>query len=96
MNPDVAIEVRFKTPDEGGRTKSIKAQTYSCPMLIDEEGYDCRLLLKGDEILLGERYVIDVKFMNADLVLPKLFVDKAISLWEGKIIATGRILRIYS
>jgi len=34
-----------------------------------------------------------VKFLRPDLVLPKLSPGKQISLWEGKEIATGSVIR---
>ncbi len=95
MKPDVIIEVRFKTTAEGGRKTSVVGQVYGCPLFVDGSGFDCRLILEGRELQLGGIYEIPVKFMNPDLVLPKLKRGKLITLWEGKEIATGKILKLF-
>ncbi len=94
MMPDVFLEVRFKTPDEGGRNTPIRGDFYACPLFVDGEGFDCRLLIKDVTLELGQWYELPVKFMNKDLVLPKLSVGKAVTLWEGKDVASGKVLRL--
>jgi hypothetical protein len=93
MTPDITIEVRLKTPAEGGRSHSIIGSHFGCPMFIGGEAFDCRLLTNGRTLELGEVYEVPVKFLNADLALPKLTPGMEIALWEGKEIATGRVLR---
>ena len=93
MKPDAIIEVRFKKTTEGGRESAIVGDVYGCPLFVEGEGFDCRLLLTGKELQLGETYEIPVKFMNPDMVLPKLSIGKTITLWEGKDIATGKVVR---
>ena len=94
MEPDAIIRVRFKTPEENGRKSAIKASYYSCPMLIDGEYFDCRLLLAGREVELGLSYEIPVQFLRPDLVLSKLTKGKSFVLWEGKDVASGDVLEI--
>lgn len=94
MTPDAFLEVRFKTSDEGGRKKSITGAYYACPLFVDGEGFECRLLIDGKTLELGQLYEVPVKFMNRDLVLPKLHVGKTITLWEGKGVASGKVLRL--
>jgi hypothetical protein len=92
MNADAIIEIRFKTTAEGGRQDAIVGTFYGCPLFIDGEAFDCRLSLNGKTLLLGETYKLPVKFLNRDLVLPKLSQGKTVILWEGKEVATGRVL----
>lgn len=92
MNTDAIIEIRFKTPAEGGRHGAINGIFYGCPLFIGGEAFDCRIFLNGKTLLLGETYKLPVKFLNRDLVLPKLSQGKPVILWEGKEIATGRIV----
>ena len=100
MQPDIYIKVRFKTTEEGGRKTSVKRRLdlgpnfYACPLFIDDKAYDCRLLIGDNEIELGKYYEVPVKFLNIDLALPSLSVGKKITLWEGKEVANGEILRI--
>ena len=95
MKPDAIIEVRFKTTAEGWKTWDILgAEYFGCPLFVDGEGFDCRLLLGGRSILLGQKYELPVVFLCPDLALPKLAPGKAITLWEGKDVATGRVVRL--
>lgn len=90
MEPDAIIEVRFKTPEEGGRKADIAGNYYSCPLFLDGEGFDCRLILGSRQLVLGEWYRLPVKFLNLNLVAPRLRIGKvdyalgreACSCWE--------------
>lgn len=93
MSADVTIEVRFKTTAEGGRNGPVVGRQFGCPMFISGEAFDCRLMTGGRKLELGETYEVPVKFLNANLALPKLTPGTEITLWEGKEIATGRVLR---
>lgn len=94
MKPDAIIEVRFKTTAEGGREGAVVGELYGCPLFVDGEAFDCRLSLDGKTLQLGETYELPVKFLNPHLVLPKLSPGKPVKLWEGKEIATGKVLRL--
>jgi len=96
MKPDAIIEVRFKTTAEGGRQGNIVIAEipYGCPLLVDGEAFDCRLLLMGQTLALGETYELPIKLLRPDLALPKLSAGKAVTLWEGKEIATGKVIRL--
>ncbi|HWR58155.1 MAG TPA: hypothetical protein VN328_04630 [Thermodesulfovibrionales bacterium] len=94
MKADAIIEIRLKTTTEGGRQSAIKGGIYACPLFVDGEGFDCRLLIGSEILQLGETYQVSVKFLNPDMVLPKLLPGKSITLWEGKEIATGKVLKL--
>ncbi len=100
MELDIYIKVRFKTNAEGGRKTPVKRKTplgpdfYACPLIVDDKAYDCRLLVGDNEIELGKYYEIPVKFLDVELALPNLSVGKKVTLWEGKEVADGEILRI--
>lgn len=96
MKPDAIIKVRFKTTAEGGREGNIviKEIPYGCPLLVESEAFDCRLLVDGRTLQLGEAYELPVKFLNPDLALPKLSPGKTVRLWEGKDIAAGEVVRL--
>jgi hypothetical protein len=100
MKPDIYIKVRFKTSAEGGRSASLKRKTplgpdfYACPMIVNGKGYDCRLLIGDKEIELGKYYEIPVIFLDIDLALPNLSIGKKITLWEGKEVADGQVIKI--
>ncbi len=96
MKPDALIKVRFKTTIEGGRQDSIVIgeEPYGCPLFVEGEAFDCRLLVSDRTLQLGETYELPVKFLNPALALPKLSAGKPVTLWEGKDIATGKVVRI--
>jgi hypothetical protein len=96
MKPDAVIKVRFKTPEEGGRQNAIAIgeKPYGCPLLVDEEAFDCRLLITDRTLQLGESYELPIKFLSPDRALPKLSPGKPVRLWEGKDIAIGEVVRL--
>lgn len=96
MKPDALIKVRFKTTAEGGRQGPIVIgeKPYGCPLFVEGEAFDCRLLVNGQTLQLGESYELPVKFLNPDLVVSKLSPGKPVKLWEGKDIATGEVVRL--
>jgi hypothetical protein len=101
MQPDAIVEVRFKTTVEGGRESAVGidnsvADWYGCPLVVDGEAFDCRLLLAGRRLELGGTYEVPVKFLNPQLVLPRLTAGTQFVLWEGKDIATGKVVRVLS
>jgi hypothetical protein len=93
VEPDAIIEVRFTTTEEGGRRSPVEGD-YRCPFVIDGEAFDGRLLLSGQRLELGLRYEVPVRFLNPELVIPMLAAGKPFVLWEGKAVATGRIIRV--
>ncbi len=96
MKPDVIIKVRFKTTAEGGRQGPIVIGEvpHGCPLIVDGDAFDCRLLVSAQTFNLGETYELPVKFLNPDLALPKLSPGQPLKLWEGKDIATGQVVRL--
>lgn len=94
MIPDAVINVRFLTTTEGGRNTAIDGKFYACPLFVDNEGFDCRLILEGRRLELGSTYVVPIKFLYRELVLPKLKVGKEVLLWEGRNVAKGQVVKI--
>ena len=96
MIPDAIIRVRFKTTAEGGRQGPIVVgdTPYGCPLFVEGEAFDCRLLITSQTLHLGETYELPVKFLRPELVLPKLSPGKPLELWEGREIATGKVVRV--
>jgi hypothetical protein len=94
MQYDAILEVCFKTPLENGRKSPVTGVVYSCPLLIDGDAFDCRLYLETRTLHPGTTYVVGAKFLNPDLAVPRLYSGKQITLWEGKEVATGRVVRV--
>ncbi len=90
-------EVRFLTPEENGRQTDVEGNFYSCPLFfqLDKTGFDCRLILSGRKIKLGEKCLADVKFLNRSNANNFIRKDASISLWEGRFVAEGKIVEVY-
>lgn len=99
--PDIDIKVRFRTSVEGGRKTSLKSKIaledacYACPLLVDKKAYDCRLLIGKNELERGKEYEVSLQFLDKESALPHMSVGKHITLWEGKEVADGQVIRIY-
>ncbi|MDR6872193.1 hypothetical protein J2Y55_003209 [Bosea sp. BE125] len=96
LKPDALIEIRLLTPDQGGRQTPIVGEYFGCPLYVKGRAFDCRLFLEGKSIEFGRSCLIRVKFLIFEDAKPFLKIDGQISLWEGKTIATGRIVEIYN
>lgn len=94
MRSDAILKVCFFTASEGGRQSDILGQVYACPVLVDAEAFDCRMFLPEGGLRLGDTYVVPVKFLSPDMVLPKLAPGKEVGLWEGKKIGIGSVVSI--
>jgi hypothetical protein len=94
MKPDAVIKVRFKTPWQKGRQGAVVGEVYGCPLFVDGEAFDCRIYLEGKTLDLGKTCEVGVKFLNPQLALPQLSPGKSIYLWEGREIATGKVVRL--
>lgn len=95
MRSDIVLNVRFFLPSEGGRSKAVSGEFYGCPLFINNEGFDCRLLLRGARLELGSTYEVPVKFLNRNLAIPRLAIGKEVLLWEGKNVGMGSIVKIH-
>jgi len=89
--------------EEGGRRTPISAATYPCPVFFEgvpelsAHGYDCRIALSdlGRPISPGDTVdEVAMAFLSADEVLPHLRPGVTFTLWEGKTIGRGTVLRV--
>lgn len=94
MHADAVIRVRFLTAAEGGRTTNVKGAVYSCPMLIENEAFDCRIDLEGKTLELGSTYEVPVRFLAPDVAVPKLRPHMRVRLWEGFPVADAEIVTL--
>ncbi|HFD11985.1 MAG TPA: hypothetical protein ENJ32_05920 [Crenotrichaceae bacterium] len=96
MKPEAIIHVRFLTTDEGGRKSPISGERYGCPVMVGSDGYDCRFVLSDILFELGKEYDIPIKFLNPNIAFQHLQVGTEISLWEGKTIGIGKVVKLIS
>ncbi|MEI2260872.1 MULTISPECIES: hypothetical protein [Stenotrophomonas] len=94
MRFDAVVSVRFLQSAEGGRRTDIVGQVYACPLFVAGRVFDCRVLLQEGRAVLGESYELPVAFLFPEDALAVANVGEDVSLWEGRTIARGRILRV--
>ena len=68
---------------------------FSCPMMIDGEAYDGRIILRGKAINAGSTFEADIKFLDAIRAMPNLVIGKELFLWHGRVIGRAEVSRIY-
>lgn len=93
MENRILARVRFLTSAEGGRTCDVSGVFYSAPVFVDDgEGLDCRILLNGRTLCLGEIESLELIFLNPHAALPRLCSGTHFTLWEGKTVAEGVVV----
>ena len=99
----VIASIHLKKTEDGGRKSAIIGPIYHATAFFEdvpalwEFGLDCRMLVaeRGKPILPGEMVdEIALLFLYPDDVLPHLRTGIEFTLWEGKIIGTGTVLRV--
>lgn len=96
MQPDIIARVTMFAMGAGGKSSAIPAVRYGCPLFIDGQGFDCRLLLDqvGYGLELGATAVVPIKFLHFDLVRGLLAPGVRFTLWEMRHFAEGEILQV--
>lgn len=89
---DICAEIKLLTTEEGGRRGPITGRKYSCPLVIDGRGYDCRILIGNRTLTLGQSHYMCIKFLDRDFSMPLFTVGKVFSLWEGREIGSGIVI----
>jgi hypothetical protein len=93
---DGILRFRLFLPGEGGRDKGIpsSARFYSCPLFDGSKYWDCRIMLDGRGIELGETYEYPLLFLSPNEATRTIRPDAKVQLWEGRIIGTGTVVEL--
>ena len=93
---NVYAEIYFYPTEKGGRETPV-LNKFRCPMVINEEMFDCvLLLLEVEKVKPGGTAKVSIEFLSSQIVIPMLHVGKKFFLWERGIIAEGEIRKIIS
>jgi hypothetical protein len=101
--PKIKVQITLLRSDEGGRTQSIPAARFGCPVFFDgipelsDHAYDCRFLVaqRGKPIAPGETAEdIEAFFLSPETVLPHMQPGVRFTLWEGKPIGRGQVVSV--
>jgi hypothetical protein len=99
----VIATIRLARTQEGGRRTPIGGPTYACPVFFEgvpqlaANGYACRILLPEGvtTIAPGDTIAeIPLLFLSPDEVIPHIRPGVSFTLWEGKTIGRGVVVRI--
>ncbi len=92
---DVIADIYFYPTERGGRNGHLPLNQYRCPMVINEEMFDCVLLLPKDKLINpGDTVRVSMEFLSPQIVLPMLSVGKKFQLWESGIKAEGEVISL--
>ena len=97
MKPDAIISVELLPTLSGGRSGATPASHFGCVFELNGEYFDCRLdLSESGPLMPGCTATVPVAFLYPENVVPRLTEGMPFHLWEGKTIATGRVISISS
>jgi hypothetical protein len=96
VTPDIIARVTMYPSDAGGKSSAIPPVQFRCPLSINGELFDCRLLLNqaGVSLLPGCSTDIPIKFLYLDLVRDMLVPGAQFALWDMRNFAEGTILEV--
>jgi hypothetical protein len=89
------LRFRFYTTNEGGRRTPVggpEVGFYSCPLIYDDQAFDCRILLSGDALQLGETYERPIVFLSRAEALRWFPLGRELTLWEGRPVGQGELI----
>jgi len=94
--PDIIINLKFLPTEHGGRKMPTPKDYFGCIFEIHNTNHDGRLLLdKIGSIYPSEtKENVPVKFLCADLVIPKLNIGDKLLLKEGHVIGEAIVAEI--
>ena len=99
----VIARISLVRTEDGGRRTPISMLTYGCPVFFEgvpelsAHAYDCRMSVSdlGKPIAPGDTVdEIALVFLSADEVLPHMKPGVTFTLWEGKTIGRGAVVRV--
>lgn len=93
--PDIIVSVRLFSTTEGGRASPTPPKVFRCVFEFEGEAFDCALLLDGVGALSpGSEAEVPVAFIFPQYIKERLRPGSHFSLWEGKYIAVGEVIKI--
>ena len=96
IKPDIIADVKFYTTQQGGRIYPTPSEYFGCIFEVHGSNHDARLLLSEvGAIEPGEiKKAVPIKFLCADLVIPKIEPGNVLYLSEGNLIGEATVIRI--
>jgi hypothetical protein len=96
FTPNITAQVSLLPSAEGGRKGPTPPDVFGCPVGISGEFFDMRIdLSMVGPLRPGTSAEVPIRFLRPDLVVPLLHPGDTFTLWEGRTIGTGKVLRIH-
>ena len=87
---DYLVEIYFYKTEEGGRKYPTPNGAFRPVLSFEKHYYHCQINFNEiGTVFPGERACVPISVMGVNLPMGSKF-----ELWEGKIIATGRVIKI--
>ena len=90
---DIIAHIVLHNTNDGGRSIPTPSHQFRCPLKIEEELFDCALLLQGS-LRPGDEATVPIVFLSPKIVLPLLRVGSRFALWERGEIGVGTVEEI--
>lgn len=98
IKPDIIARIRIFKLEDGGRNLDINSalEYISCPALIENKYYDCRILLFdfNEEIKAGTTFQAPIKFLFSEKVLNILNEGDKFGLYDLNIFAEVEVQEV--
>src|SRR2546423_750063 len=93
--PHILADIELLTTDSGGRSTTLSAQSYGCPLGFEGAYFECRLdLSEVGPLDPGDRARVPIRFFHPELILPRLTRGSEFTLWEGKTVGRGTVVEL--
>jgi hypothetical protein len=92
LKAELIADVTLYSTDRGGRKRPTAPGRYGCVCKTandGQQGWECRLLLKGIPMTPGESRRVGMVFLTPDQAVPALRAVKTFYLWEMRIVGEG-------
>src|SRR4051794_13472840 len=90
--PDLLVQITLFETEKGGRQSPILPPHFTCPLMVNEELFTCRLYFEA-AIHPGQTFTPKMRLLLAE-VQNELRPGATFALWDGRPIASGMVLQI--
>jgi hypothetical protein len=92
MMSDFSAEVVLYESDNNGRDGPTPPDKWGCLLVVDEQYFDCRMLLHGTPLAPGERRLVQVKLLDPDNALGRFTPGRRFTVFDGRIVGEGKVI----
>jgi hypothetical protein len=95
IKPEIVVELSLASPENGGRLSSMVTGEYRGVLGVDDKHFSVRWFVPVAGLDPGgSSGTLGVQFLNPEAALPHFPVGAKFSVWEGRVIGSGRVLEV--